>query len=178
MKRAWAPSAISFAACDRRRNHRSAESRPNLTPSYVGMGKPLLCSRILESSLTLKSLALSRSAAQPLSRSARSVATWKTKMPLQDSDSLRQLIGTLPGSLLAPDEAGTIQFASVGSQALFYRPFDQWVGLPIQDIIPGFDPTKVWPRKQADGVAVQMVDGHHESDRVPVTFVMPIIGSP
>jgi two-component system cell cycle sensor histidine kinase/response regulator CckA len=63
-------------------------------------------------------------------------------MPLQDSDSLRQLLATLPGSLLALDEAGTIHFASAGSQTLFCRPPDQWVGLAIQRVIPGFDPAK------------------------------------
>ncbi len=36
---------------------------------------------------------------------------------------------------------------------------------------------KVLPRKQADGFAVQIADGHREGDRVPVTSVMPIIGS-
>jgi hypothetical protein len=33
------------------------------------------------------------------------------------------------------------------------------------------------PLKQADGFAVQVVDGHHGGDGVPVTSVMPIIRS-
>src|SRR6266540_1337109 len=59
-------------------------------------------------------------------------------MPLQNCDSLRQVIEALPGSLLVLDEAGTIHLASAGSQAVFARPPDQWAGLTIQDIIPGF----------------------------------------
>jgi len=63
-------------------------------------------------------------------------------MPLQDRESVRELIEALPGNLLAVDETGTIQGASAGSHALFRRPSHQWVGLPIRDIIPGFDATE------------------------------------